>query len=181
MPQGYPHIGPPHRRDEIPSHIWLRQLDRHVHIAATRTDGLAAMRKDAAIRLCDGDMEGTVNSKAGNRPATYRYTMRTRLVMTLGDETIPVKRIRLSEMRVDRREAGRGRNQTAHAPPPNKTATTPYAAMDGCGYRSAPPPLLTCSEITSRKLSPCIMRRRAAADSAFGRRIFAALPPNLAA
>lgn len=39
VPQAYPHIGPSHRWDEIPSCIWLRQLGRHVHIAATRDDG----------------------------------------------------------------------------------------------------------------------------------------------
>lgn len=33
--------------------------------------------------------------------------MRTSSAMTLGDETVPVKCIRLSEMRGDRREAGR--------------------------------------------------------------------------
>lgn len=65
------------------------------------------MRKDAAIRLCDGGMKGTANPKEGNRPATCGYTMRTRLAMALGDETVPVKRIKLSEMRVERREAGR--------------------------------------------------------------------------
>lgn len=106
--------------------------------------------------------------------------MRTHLAMTLGEETIPAKAYQAIRDTGRKAGSGTGRNPTARAPPPDKAAT-PYAAMDRCGYRSAPPPLLTCSTITSRKLSPCIMRRRAAADSAFGRRTFAALPPNLAA
>lgn len=57
VPQAYPHIGPPHRRDEIPSHIWLRRFGRHAHIAATRTDGLAARREDAVIQRYGYAME----------------------------------------------------------------------------------------------------------------------------
>lgn len=107
--------------------------------------------------------------------------MKTRLAMALGDETVPAQAYQAIRDTGRKAGSGTGRNQTARAPPPDKTAATTYTAMDGRGYRSAPPPLLTCSAITSRKLSPCIMRRRAAADSAFGRRTFAALPPNLAA
>lgn len=130
--------------------------------------------------------EGRRTRKQEIAQATCGYATRTRLAMTLGDETVPVKCIRLSEIRAGRREAGRDgiRPPAPRLPMRQRQPHMPQwmdVATDGYGYRSAPPPLLICSVITSRKLSPCIMRRRAAANSAFGRRTFAALPPNLAA
>lgn len=72
VPQAYPHIGPPHRRDEIPSRIWLRWLGRLAHIAATRDDGPQgdkARRYGYAMKACKRRIR---KKETAQRPADIR-------------------------------------------------------------------------------------------------------------